>query len=105
MGCDAMVPRRSIARCSGASLVRDLDQGPAQVHFAEYNHVIQAVSPDGTDEPFDVAILPRRAWCYRMVTNSHGVQPSSDGGTVRTIAIPKERMGRLIPGKSLTDLL
>jgi hypothetical protein len=40
-----------------------------------------------------------------MVTNSHGLQPANDGGTVRTIAIPKEMMGRLIPGKSLGDLL
>jgi hypothetical protein len=67
-------------------------RNPAQVRFTEYDHVIEAVLPDRTDEPFDMAILPRRAWYYRMVTNCHGLQPANDGGTIRTIAIPKEMM-------------
>ena len=52
------------------------------MRFTEYDQVIQALSPDRTDEPFDMAILPRRAWCYRMVTNSHGLQPANYGGAV-----------------------
>jgi hypothetical protein len=31
----------------------------AKVAFVQYNHVVQAVSADGTDQPLDVGILPR----------------------------------------------
>jgi len=31
--------------------------------------MIETLTADRSDEPFDVAILPRRAWCGRMVTD------------------------------------
>jgi hypothetical protein len=37
-------------------------QDPAQVRFTPHHDMVQALSPDRTDEPFDVPILPGRSW-------------------------------------------
>jgi hypothetical protein len=37
-----------------------LRQDPAQVRFAQDNHMVNALASDRTDQPFDEAILPRR---------------------------------------------
>ena len=33
-------------------------QDPAQVRFAEYDHVVQALPADRTNEPLNVSVLP-----------------------------------------------
>ena len=42
-------------------------------------NVVEALTPDRSDEPFDMAILPRRAWRGRVVTDPHGLQSAPDG--------------------------
>src|SRR5438034_1584237 len=38
-----------------------LRQNPAQVRFAQDNHMVDALASDRSDQPFGEAVLPRRA--------------------------------------------
>src|SRR5205809_5452693 len=49
-----------------------LRQYPAQVRFAQNNHMVDALAPDRTDQPFGEAVLPRRARGDGLVTDAHG---------------------------------
>jgi hypothetical protein len=46
-------------------------EGSAQVRFTHDHNMVEALPPDRSDKPFDMAILPRRAGCGRMVTDPH----------------------------------
>jgi hypothetical protein len=48
-----------------------LRQNPTQVRFAQDNHVVDALAPDRSDQPFGEAVLPRRAWGDGLVTDAH----------------------------------
>src|SRR5215204_138042 len=44
-------------------VVRDVGaQHPPKVSLIEHNHVVQTLTTDGSDDAFDVGILPGRAW-------------------------------------------
>jgi hypothetical protein len=49
-------------------------QDPAQVRFAEHNHMVETFPSDRADQSLDVRILPRRSGCDRPIANAHGVQ-------------------------------
>src|SRR5512139_967069 len=51
-------------------------QDPAQVRLAQDHDMIQAVSSDRADEPFDVSVLPRRSRCRLSVADTHGRETS-----------------------------
>ncbi|HEY6418047.1 MAG TPA: hypothetical protein VIX59_03505 [Candidatus Binataceae bacterium] len=44
-------------------------QDTAQVRFAEHDEVIERFATDRSDEPFNVRVLPRRAWRRREPEN------------------------------------
>src|SRR6476659_1407743 len=74
-------------------------QDPMQMRLAADDCVIETLAPDGSDQPFGKAILPRRSWCDRLVPNPHGAQSACDDGTIDAITVP-DHIGRsLIPGK------
>src|ERR1700730_6636184 len=66
--------------------------------------MIQALSPDRADEPFDVPILPGRPRCGWSIPNSHGSEASRYGMAIRGISVPNEILGCLIPGEGFGDL-
>ena len=49
-----------------------LRQDPAQVRFAQDNHMANALATYRSDQPFGGAVLPWRAWGNRLVADSHG---------------------------------
>ena len=55
------------------------------MHLAEHDHMVEAFPADRADKPFDVAILPRRAWRYRMVADPHRLQSARDDGAVKPV--------------------
>jgi hypothetical protein len=79
-------------------------QDPAQVRFAQDNDVVQALSPDRTDQPFDMTILPRRPRRSWSIPNSHGRKTPHYSMAIRGVSVPNEVLGRLIPGEGLGDL-
>jgi hypothetical protein len=49
-------------------------QDGAQVLLAEYDEVVERFATDRSDEPLDVTVLPRRAWCDRVISNPRGTK-------------------------------
>ena len=57
-------------------------QGPAQMCLAQGDDMVDTLATDRSDQPFDEAILPRRAWGNRLVTDAHGPYSLRGSGTV-----------------------
>src|SRR5450631_1324870 len=79
-------------------------QNPTQMHFAQDNHMIDALAPDRSDQPFGKAILPRRGWRDRLVPDAHGAKSACDNAPIDPIPIADEVVRSLIPGKGLRYL-
>src|SRR5450631_1003808 len=79
-------------------------QNPTQMHFAQDNHMIDALAPDRSDQPFGKAILPRRGWRDRLVPDAHGAQSAPDDAAMDPVAIADEVVRSLIPRKCLRYL-
>jgi hypothetical protein len=60
-------------------------QNAAQMHLAQDNDVVQALTPDRSGQPSGKAILPGRGWCGGLVPNAHGAQPACDDRTIDLI--------------------
>ena len=76
-------------------------QNPAQVPFAQDNHMVHALAPDRSDQPFSEAILPSRRWCSRLVPDAHGTQSACDDVAVDAIPITDQVLRSFIPGMPL----
>jgi hypothetical protein len=44
-------------------------QDTAPVRLAEHDEVVERFATDRSDGPLDVAVLPRRAWCGRVISD------------------------------------
>ena len=77
---------------------------PPKLLFASDDDVVEAFSPDRTDHPFDIAVLPGRSSGDRPVSNAHGTQSISKGIAVDAVPIPDQIRRTLIPGECLRDL-
>ena len=78
---------------------------PSQMLLAEHDHVIKALTPDGTDQTLRVRILPRRPPGDQHLINTHPVHPSLEVITIDAVAITEAVTGRRVPGECLHDLL
>src|SRR5712675_3332747 len=74
------------------------------MRLAQDNHMIDALAPDRSDQPFGKAILPRRGWRGRPVPDAHSAQSASNDAAIDPIPIADEVARHLIPRKSLGDL-
>src|SRR3984893_10529833 len=74
-------------------------QDPTQMDLAQDNDVLQTLTPDRSDQPFDKAILPGRGWCGWLVPDAHGAQSACDDAAIDPVAIADEVVRSLIPGK------
>ena len=74
------------------------------MHLAQDNDVVQALTPDRSDQPFGKAILPGRGWCGRLVPDAHGAQPACDDGTIDAIPVADHVARSFIPRECLCDL-
>jgi len=88
MGCEVMLPTRSIALWNGASLPSEwwirgeLGKGPPQMGLAKHDQVVDALPPDRADQAFRIAVLPWRTGRDRLVANAHGAQAADDNCTI-----------------------
>src|SRR6202048_1133745 len=76
-------------------------QNQAQMRLAQDNHMIDALAPERSDQPFGKAILPRRGWCNGLVPDAHGTQSARDDNAVDSIPISDHIARSHVPGKSL----
>ncbi len=72
--------------------------------LTEDDHVIEALSTDGSNQAFDISVLPRRAWCRGTISDPHGSDASPEYLAIGAIAISDEVSGRRIPRKRPRDL-
>src|SRR5713101_2733508 len=79
-------------------------QNPMQMHLAQDNHMIDALAPDRSDQPFGKAILPRRGWRGRLAPDAHGAKSACDNAPIDPIPIADEVVRSFIPGKGLRYL-
>src|ERR1700686_4945119 len=76
-------------------------QAPTQMHLAQDNDVVRALTPDRSDQPFGKAILPRRGWRGRLVADAHGAQSACDDAAIDPIPIADHVVRSLVPRKRL----
>ena len=91
---------------SGARIVQEVGpKSPLQVISVEDDHMIEAFSPDGSNQPFDDAVLPWAGWCRHDLLDVETCQLLVDCSAVHSIAIT-DQVTRGIPvGNSLNQLL
>src|SRR3984957_13460871 len=90
---------------SDASIIAGVGfQDPTQMDLAQDNDVVQTLTPDRSDQPFDKAVLPGRGWCGWLVPDPHGSQSARDHAAIDTVAIADEVARSFIPGKCLRYL-
>jgi len=71
----------------------------AEMAFAKDDNMVEALTPDRTDEPFCIGILPGRTCRDRTVPNAHGTNGLNEPGTIKTIPIADHIMRHISPGK------
>src|ERR1700752_4179260 len=76
-------------------------QNSAQMHLAEDNDVVQTLTPDRSDQAFGKAVLPRRGWCGRPVSDTHRSQLARDNTAIDPVPIADKVVRSLIPRKRL----
>src|ERR1700722_3806071 len=85
-------------------IVRIVFQNPTQTFLIQDNDVVQTLAPDGSDQPFGKAVLPRRGQCNWLVPDTHGMQSARDDSAVDSISISDHIARSAIPRKRLGDL-
>ena len=74
------------------------------MRLAEHDEVVERFATDRSDEPLDVAVLPRRAWCGRVISDPHGTNAAGVSWTERAIAVANQVTRRFVPGKGISHL-
>ena len=74
------------------------------MRFAQDHDMVQALSADRADQPFDVSVLPGRSRCRWSVPDAHGSETSRYGMAIRGVSVADEVSGRLLPWEGLGDL-
>ena len=65
-------------------------QDTSEVPLAEYDHMVQTLPPDGSDQPFRVGTLPRAGWARDDLTNAHAGDSPSEHVAIDRIAISQQ---------------
>jgi hypothetical protein len=69
-------------RSDGVIIVGVGFQGPTHMHLAADHHMIKALAPDRSYQPFGKAILPGRGPVQSVCPNAHGTQSARDDNAV-----------------------
>jgi hypothetical protein len=79
-------------------------QHAAQMTSAEDNHVVEVFAADRTDDPFGIAILPRRMRHGGAIPDAHRLNASAKDEAISAVIVAHEKTGRRVPGKCFRDL-
>src|ERR1700674_2049646 len=89
----------------GLIVIRSVSlKDPAQVRFAEHDEVVERFATYRSDEPLNVAVLPRRAWCGRVISDPHCTNAAGVRKTEDPVAVANQVTRRFIPGKRVRHL-
>ena len=73
--------------------------------LAKHNNMVKAVTPDRTDEPLHVSVLPWRPRRDRAVTNAHGSNTPNEDLAVGRVSIANKISRRFLPAVGFDQLL
>ena len=73
--------------------------------FTQDDDVVEAFTPDRSDDPFRVRVLPRGSGSGKGLVDPHGLKPRAEDSTVGPISIPDQVPRRGLPWKRVPDLL
>ena len=62
-----------------------ISEDPLEMPLVDHHHMVQAVSADAPDQPFDVGILPRASGCNEDLLKTHPRDPRAKRVTVDSI--------------------
>jgi len=79
-------------------------QHATQLGFVEHDQVIEAFATDRSDEPLNVAVLPRRARCGRVIPDPHCPNAMGVGWTECSVTIAKQMTWRFVSRKGVSHL-
>ena len=79
-------------------------QNTAQVSFAEHDEVVEGFATYRSDEPLDVAVLPRRAWRRRVISNPHSTNAAGISWTISSVAVANQVTRSFIPREGISHL-
>ena len=74
------------------------------MHFAEHDEVVERFATDRSDEPLNVAVLPRRARCSRVISDPHCTNAAGVSRTECAVAVANQVTRRFVPGKGIRHL-
>ena len=80
-------------------------ENAAQSRFAQHNHVVKAVTADGTDQAFNVSVLPRGLRGRENFVNADPVCRLMEQLAVTPVSIVKQVPRRTVPWEGLHELL
>src|SRR6516162_4201662 len=86
-------------------VVCEFSEVAIQAGFTEYDHVIQALPPNGADHPLDIGSLPGRPGRPEYLLDSHRLHLLHEVHPEDSIPIAQEIMGRRLPRERLARLL
>lgn len=66
--------------------------------------MIETLSSNRADQPFNVWILPWRAECGEHFADLHAFRLHPEGGAIDAVAVPEQESRGLVPWKCLEDL-
>ena len=90
---------------SGPVVIRSVSlQDTAQVRFAEHDEVVERFATDRSDEALNVAVLPRRAWRRRVISDPHCTNAAGVRWTECAVAVANQVTRRFVPGKGIAPL-
>ena len=78
-----------------------LPQDSRQVPLVENDHVVEPLTSQGADQPFDERILPRRARRRQYPLDAECHDAPIEGRAVDPISVPQQVSRRRIPRKGL----
>src|SRR2546427_8750890 len=80
-------------------------ENAAQSRFAQHNHVVKAVTADGTDQALNVSVLPRGLRGRENFVNADPVCRLVEQVSVTSVSIMKQVPRRTVPWEGLHELL
>src|SRR5882672_1821166 len=76
----------------------------AQVRLAEHDQVVERFATDRSDQPLNVAVLPRRTRRSWVIPDPHGTNAAGICKTERDVTAPNQVTRCLVPGKGISHL-
>jgi hypothetical protein len=74
-------------------------ENASEVGLVEDDHMVETLPPDGTDDPFDIRILPGRARRYENLLDTESMHGSVEVISVDPVPVANQVTRGRVPGE------